>query len=25
MFPADPMLIGWMLEPRGLSAGPVVA
>ena len=24
MFPADPMIIGRMLEPMGLAAGPVV-
>ena len=24
MFPADPMMIGRMLEPMGLAAGPVV-
>jgi chlorophyllide a reductase subunit Y len=24
MFPADPMIIGMMLEPMGLAAGPVV-
>jgi chlorophyllide a reductase subunit Y len=24
IFPADPMSIGWMLEPMGLAAGPVV-
>ena len=24
MFPADPIIIGRMLEPMGLAAGPVV-